>query len=630
MLADTTSARANLKTLLISMPFYSVRTPSLQLGLLSAIGKAHDFAVETLHLNLDFAARVGHGLYEKLCQHRGPELGNWLFAIAAFQEEAPDQEGRFPYDFPDVLDLVRDFNVDAAGLCSLRDEAVPAFLAYAEALVDWSAYDVVGFTCTFQQNTASFALARRLKERFPQLITLFGGANFEGEMGTELVQACPWIDYAIDGEADEAFPAFLAAVAEKRTPLLVPGVFSRGKPAPIHGQPFAYLERLPVPDYEEFFRRAEDLGIVARGQKATIALPFESSRGCWWGQKHHCTFCGLNGTTMKFRQKSSHFVLAELAELTRRYGTSRFSAVDNIMPTNFFTEFIPTLVAEQRNYDLFFEVKANMTRAQVKALGEAGIRFIQPGIESLSSRVLHLMDKGVRAAHNVNLLRWSHYYGIDVSWNLIWGFPGEHEDDYKVQAALLPHLVHLQPPHGANRIWLERFSPLYSDRDRFPVVRLEPEASLAYVYPGEVSRARVAYFFDHAFPGELPETVFEPLLSEVKAWTEAWATPQRPWLAYRWSPGRLHIEDGRNPAAPRLYSFASPLAEIYRALSDRPISAAKIKEALNLPWSGEEIVGALDLFAEKGLVMRDDDLFLALAIPAMPARSTAPSDHVWG
>ena len=609
-------ARANRKTLLISMPFYSVRTPSLQLGLLCAIGKAHDFAVEALHLNLDFALQVGRDLYEKLCQHRGPELGNWLFATAAFREEAPDRDGRFPYDFPDVLDLVRGSGVNAAGLCRLRDEAVPAFLAYAETLVDWSRYNVIGFTCTFQQNTASFALARRIKERFPQIITLFGGANFEDEMGQELVRACPWIDYAINGEADEAFPAFLAALAEEGMPLRVPGVFSRANPAQLDTQPLTCLERLPVPDFEEFFQRAATLGIIATDQKATIAIPFESSRGCWWGQKHHCTFCGLNGTTMKFRQKSSESMLAELAEQTRRHGVFRFSAVDNIMPANFFTDFIPTLVAEQRNYDLFFEVKANMTRAQIEALGDAGIRFIQPGIESLSSRVLRLMEKGVRASHNVNLLRWCRYYGIDVSWNIIWGFPDENEDDYTVQTTLLPHLVHLQPPHGANRIWLERFSPLYSARSRFPLQRLEPEASLAYVYPESVSRARVAYFFDHQFPDELPETVFEPILARVRTWEEAWASAQRPWLVYRCSQGILHIEDGRDPAKPQLYEFQSPLAEIYCALSDRPLSAANIKEALNLPWSGEEIAEALDLFAVKGLVMRDEELFLALAIPA--------------
>ena len=54
-------------------------------------------------------------------------------------------------------------------------------------------------------------------------------------------------------------------------------------------------------------------------------------------------------------------------------------------------------------------------------MAQAGITAIQPGLESMSSRVLSLMRKGVRAAQNINVLRWALYYGIDVSWNVLWG-----------------------------------------------------------------------------------------------------------------------------------------------------------------------------------------------------------------
>ena len=88
----------------------------------------------------------------------------------------------------------------------MRATDVPQYL---DELVDgfpWDDVQVVGFTSTFQQNTASFALARRLKQKFPHLVTLFGGANFEGEMGAELVRAIEVIDFAVAGEADTAFP----------------------------------------------------------------------------------------------------------------------------------------------------------------------------------------------------------------------------------------------------------------------------------------------------------------------------------------------------------------------------------------------------------------------------------------
>ena len=120
-----------------------------------------------------------------------------------------------------------DEGFDAVQLRGLRHDAVPAYLDHIMSITDWDRFDVVGFTSTFQQNVASFALARRLKAAHPQLCTLFGGANFDQEMGEELVRGIPAIDYAINGEADHAFPEFLEAMAGNRDPAAVPGVMCR-------------------------------------------------------------------------------------------------------------------------------------------------------------------------------------------------------------------------------------------------------------------------------------------------------------------------------------------------------------------------------------------------------------------
>jgi radical SAM superfamily enzyme YgiQ (UPF0313 family) len=39
-------------------------------------------------------------------------------------------------------------------------------------------------------------------------------------------------------------------------------------------------------------------------------LLFETSRGCWWGEHSHCTFCGLNGSTMLYRSMAPENTLA--------------------------------------------------------------------------------------------------------------------------------------------------------------------------------------------------------------------------------------------------------------------------------------------------------------------------------
>src|SRR5438093_1261600 len=122
---------------------------------------------------------------------------------------------------------------------------------------------------------------------------------------------------------------------------------------------------------------------------------------------------------MAFRVNSPGRVLEELAELSQRYRTFRFEAVDNILSMSYLQQFLPRLMALGINYVLFYETKANLRRDQIELLSKAGVQSIQPGIESLNSHVLGLMRKGVTAVQNVNLLRWAAYYKIRLIWNLI-------------------------------------------------------------------------------------------------------------------------------------------------------------------------------------------------------------------
>jgi ribosomal peptide maturation radical SAM protein 1 len=621
---ETSRARAAFPVALVGMPFAPALRPSIQLALLAAIGEAHGFPVATFHLNLDFAHQIGLDRYEQFYEHRERFFGDWLFSIAAFGEAAPDAGAHLLDAFPpDVERLLTDLNLSRDRLLALRDEEVPRYLDRMLEAIPWGRFRVVGFTSTFQQNAASFALARRIKQRYPHVCLLFGGANFEGEMGSELVRSIPCVDYAVIGEGDIAFPEFLIALQEGRDPAAVPGVVCRrdGAVTPLQLRPpFERMDELPVPDYEEYFERAELLGLLPAAPRRDVDLPFESARGCWWGEKQHCTFCGLNGLGMRFRAKSPERLLAELAELSRRYRSFRFEAVDNILDMSYLKSVFERVVEAGLDYQFFYEIKANLTREQIKVMNEAGVRIVQPGIESLSSHVLKLMRKGCTAIQNVNTLRWARYYGIRAAWNLLWGFPGETEEDYRQQLGLLRHLTHLEPPAGAGRIWMERYSPIFFDRDTFPARFVRPEASYSYVYPPNVDLDRAAYFFDYELEGTLPESVYEETKQQVKAWQQAWKKRSHPTLTFWASDGFLQIEDGRDPQRPGTYSFTGPLAALYAACSNRPQTAAGLKPLLQFAWPVEEISAALDEFRARGLMMRDEKQYVSLALPATRGR----------
>ncbi|GAA0587245.1 RiPP maturation radical SAM C-methyltransferase [Paractinoplanes ferrugineus] len=608
--------RAAWPVVLVSMPFMTAERPSIQLGLLKAIAEAHGWDVRTLHANLDLAHRIGAEAYRTLCEQRGQMFGDWLFSVAAFGEQAPDPDGRLLDDHAAELDLPADL------LRRIRDEDVPGYLDDLVGAVSWKDVRVVGFSCTFQQNAASFALARRLKREFPHLVTVFGGANFDDEMGLEYVRRVDAIDYAVLGEGDVAFPELLSALATGADPGSVPGVAGRRGDEVVatpSAPPFERLDESPPPDYDEYFSRAEGLGLQPSAGQRTVRIPFESARGCWWGAKHHCTFCGLNGSSMRFRAKSPGRVAVELATQARRYRSFRFEAVDNILDTAYLSGLFPELIAAGTTYDIFYEVKANLTREQLRLLRQGGVTHLQPGLESLSTRVLGLMRKGVRAGQNVNVLRWGQYYGITISWNIIWGFPGESADDYRAQAAVLPHLVHLRPPAGAGRVWLERFSPLYTDKTA-GVRERRPERGYRYVYPDRFDLGKIAYFFEYELADPLPDEAYAGVRAGVEAWKAAWQRATPPTLTYFSAPGLLQIYDGRHPGAEGTYTFEGDLAEIYLACVDRPISASAVRERLSRRLPLDAVEEAFAGFAERGLMFLDGSAALALALPAGATR----------
>ena len=623
--ADLTRAqRSACRVVLVSMPFMDAGYPSIQLGLLKAVTAAQGFPVRTFHANLDFAAQIGIDFYRKLSQHRGALVGEWLFSCEAFGDTAPDQHSGLLDELADELSYLADSPDSPKDLLlRTRRQDVPAYLDSLISTFPWNEFRIVGFSSTFQQNTSSFALARRLKERHPDILTVFGGANFEGDMGVEFVRSIEYIDAAVTGEGEIAFPRLLFALAAGTEPAGIPGVIYRsgGQVAAIPPlPPTRHLDDLPMPDYDEYFEHAEELGLLSAAARSKVEIPFETARGCWWGVKHHCTFCGLNGTTMQYRSKSPARTLDELSQQARRYRSFRFAAVDNILNMDYLRTLFPLLIEIGTNYEIFYEVKANLDRSQLRLLAQAGVTSIQPGLESLSSRVLRLMRKGVNAAQNINLLRWAQYYNIDVDWNILWGFPGEIEQDYVDQAAVIPHLLHLQPPLSADRIWLERFSPLYAEHDSFRIRSRSPERTYKYVYPDGVDLERAAYFFDYEVEGALPESTYAGLRRSVEEWSTAWQAEELPALRYWSAPNFIQIYDGRRVGHEGTYRFEGLPADIYQACSNRPITVKAVRDRVDPHLPVQTVQETLSVFQQHGLVFLDGSLALALALPAVAQR----------
>src|SRR5262249_48318095 len=199
-----------------------------------------------------------------------------------------------------------------------------------------------------------------------------GGANCEGEMAEGLAAVCPNIDHIFSGESEDTFTEFVHAVLKGTRP----------SAKILYGRPCANMDALPTLSYKEYFEQRSSY-MAFPGPPQHTYLTYETSRGCWWGQKQHCTFCGLNGEGMGFRRKSPERALDELRTILRENPTRNISMTDNIMPRDYFRTLLPLLQRELPGLNIFYEQKSNLTFNDVLALKQAGINTIQPGIEAL-------------------------------------------------------------------------------------------------------------------------------------------------------------------------------------------------------------------------------------------------------
>ena len=148
-------------------------------------------------------------------QPRG--VGEWLFSVAAFGDNAPDPGDGF-------LRTASDLSAEhTAALRDLRQGGIDQYLDELICSIDWAHYRVIGFTNTFAQTVPSLALAARIKTHHPEAIIVFGGANLDGPMGRELVRSMSMVDYGISGEADLAITDLLVALSEGADPAGSPG-----------------------------------------------------------------------------------------------------------------------------------------------------------------------------------------------------------------------------------------------------------------------------------------------------------------------------------------------------------------------------------------------------------------------
>ncbi len=503
-----------MRVALVVMPFADADRPSLAAGLLQAGLERRGIACDSKYFNVTLRKMLVRETYEFFSKGAAMTTlaGEWAFSQVFFGQCSASEED---YRREVLENPIWGMDNDQWHHVETLLETAPLLLRLAFESNDWSRYDLVGFTSTFEQTMPSLSLARMIRESHPGVLLAAGGANFEAGMGRPYMEHFEFLDFVSTGEADVSFPRLcrnLRDLEEEHTDSLTvpPGFLFRHNgevcESPGTAAKLVDLDLLATPSYDDFFRVAEandngDMPSNGTTNKAYRWIPVEAARGCWWGEKAHCGFCGLNGESIKFRRKSWQRVVAETDELNDRHPGTCLQFADNILGMGYFRDLLPFWAARRAKEPKFFEIKSNLTREQVQLLKDAGVTSVQAGVESLADDTLRIIRKGVSAAQNVAVLRWCVEVGIHPLWNIIYGFPGESPADYDRTLKVLSGITHLPPPDAIAPIRMDRFSPNHSSWRERGFTHVEPMPAYRHVFPfPDETLERLAYYFCYEHP----------------------------------------------------------------------------------------------------------------------------------
>ena len=281
-------------------------------------------------------------------------------------------------------------------------------------------------------------------------------------------------------------------------------------------------------------------------------------------------------------------------------------SVDNILDMAYLKRLFPALVEADAGYEFFYEVKANLSREQLKLLAQAGVTRVQPGLESLSSHVLdsHAQGRPRRPERKPAALGTVLQHPSRVEPTL--GFPRRDRDRLRRTSGRHSTSVSRTTTIGHRP---DRTRAIQSTLHRVqyePNPRESPERSYRYVYPQDIDLTRVAYFFDYELKDGMPDSAYSNVRREIAAWSKRWMADKPPLLTYWSAPHFVQIHDQRHPEHAGTYTFEGTLADLYLACINRPTTAAAVRRQLDLRLPVEGVQEVFTEFRQRGLMFLDD------------------------
>jgi radical SAM superfamily enzyme YgiQ (UPF0313 family) len=357
-----------------------------------------------------------------------------------------------------------------------------------QALADFSPA-AVGITSMYNNSLQAERMARLVKDYDPSILTIGGGSHF-GALGPQALRRIPELDFAIQGEGEQAFSDLLAALESGSPVSPVPRLHYR-LDGELRANPSGGLLDLDeLPPMWSTLEDSIDLGRYAEtvldgSGRRTIYI--EAGRGCPFA----CTFCATAPFwERKYRVKPAQRIIDEMRFLYEQFGYDGFMLVHDLLTVDkrFINDFSDAMTDSRLPVEWMANHRTDINlHGLLPKMKTAGCWAMFFGVESASARLQKEMRKGLKREEVVSTIRELSELGIASTCSFVMGFPDETSAELSstirmgaelklIGAGMIQfHRLRTWPPAPLSRTKLPSEFDLDSLRLEYPFLDVPPE-----------------------------------------------------------------------------------------------------------------------------------------------------------
>lgn len=315
--------------------------------------------------------------------------------------------------------------------------------------------DIVAFSVVTDDYQWCLKICKKLKKEAPHIKTIFGGIHVTSVPDIVFENKC--IDFLCIGEGEIALTELINALNKNKKIDKIKNIWLRKNDKIIKNplrELISDLDILPFPDKDLFYKKAP-----YNEEHYTIM----ASRGCIL----NCPFCHHNverkaykGLSYNIRYRSVNNVIEELKQANEKYNFKYILFEDDLFlhdknwVENFCKEYIKSNI--KKPWFCVAHVH-NIDNDVAKWLSDAGCKYIEIGIQTLSSQSRQGLNRPEETEHIEYALKCLNKHGVSFNCDHIAGIFGDNEQSF-INAAYFYNEIR------PNRIYL-LFLTLYPNTD---------------------------------------------------------------------------------------------------------------------------------------------------------------------